>query len=72
MREADAEREWPLLIRATDGNGKKDIKVKISTIVRGRYSHVRASSTIARAQTLPSLSFSHLGDALPLSLQVYR
>ncbi|BGP23257.1 signal recognition particle, SRP14 subunit [Rhodotorula toruloides] len=34
MRDPDAEREWPLLIRATDGNGKKDVKVKISTIVQ--------------------------------------
>lgn len=28
------EREYPLLIRATDGEGKKDVKVKISCVVR--------------------------------------
>ncbi|GAA6044131.1 hypothetical protein JCM8097_004725 [Rhodosporidiobolus ruineniae] len=28
------EREWPLFIRATDGESKKDIKVKISTVVQ--------------------------------------
>lgn len=27
------EREWPLLYRATDGNGDKSKKVKLSTIV---------------------------------------
>ncbi|GAA6000319.1 hypothetical protein JCM10207_007959 [Rhodosporidiobolus poonsookiae] len=31
---ADDEREWPLLVRATDGQGKKDIKVKLSTVVQ--------------------------------------
>ncbi|GAA5983088.1 hypothetical protein JCM11641_004908 [Rhodosporidiobolus odoratus] len=28
------EREWPLFLRATDGDSKKDTKVKISTIVQ--------------------------------------
>ncbi|GAA5863755.1 hypothetical protein JCM3774_001147 [Rhodotorula dairenensis] len=28
------DREWPLLMRATDGRGKKDTKVKISTTVQ--------------------------------------
>jgi len=28
-----AEKEYPLLMRATDGKAKKDIKVKLSTIV---------------------------------------
>ncbi|GAA6061735.1 hypothetical protein JCM10212_000468 [Sporobolomyces blumeae] len=31
--DAGSTREWPLLVRATDGRGKKDTKVKISTIV---------------------------------------
>lgn len=34
LTDGDAEREWPLLVRATDGKGKKDTKVKISTTVR--------------------------------------
>ncbi|BGP54288.1 hypothetical protein JCM8202_000720 [Rhodotorula sphaerocarpa] len=33
LADGDAEREWPLLVRATDGKGKKDTKVKISTTV---------------------------------------
>ncbi|GAA5828855.1 hypothetical protein JCM5353_004002, partial [Sporobolomyces roseus] len=28
-----SEKEFPLIVRATDGKGKKDIKVKLSTIV---------------------------------------
>ena len=30
----EQDREWPLLLRATDGRGKKDTKIKISTTVR--------------------------------------
>lgn len=30
---ASNEKEFPLIVRATDGKGKKDIKVKLSTIV---------------------------------------
>ncbi|GAA5976342.1 hypothetical protein JCM10908_005466 [Rhodotorula pacifica] len=32
--QSDEDREWPLLLRATDGRGKKDTKVKISTTVQ--------------------------------------
>ncbi|KWU44273.1 signal recognition particle, SRP9/SRP14 subunit [Rhodotorula sp. JG-1b] len=30
----EQDREWPLLLRATDGRGKKDTKIKISTTVQ--------------------------------------
>lgn len=41
-------REWPLLMRATDGRGKKDTKIKISTTVS---SSLAVVSPVPRGQT---------------------
>lgn len=35
-RRADEDREWPLLLRATDGKSDKKAKVKLTTVVRRR------------------------------------
>ncbi|BGP46542.1 hypothetical protein JCM10450v2_002387 [Rhodotorula kratochvilovae] len=54
---AAGEREWPLLLRATDGNSKKDTKVKLSCIVppSAAESFLERYSSLLRAAFQPAL-----------------
>ncbi|GAA5984971.1 hypothetical protein JCM5350_000085 [Sporobolomyces pararoseus] len=51
------EKEYPLIMRATDGKGKKDIKVKLSTIVQPQdyLSFTEQYTTILRSSLSSSL-----------------
>ncbi|GAA5915429.1 RNA-binding signal recognition particle subunit SRP14 [Sporobolomyces salmoneus] len=55
--QAEGEKEYPLLVRATDGKGKKDIKTKLSTIVQPQdYSaFIERYTTILRTSLSASL-----------------
>lgn len=61
----EQDREWPLLLRATDGRGKKDTKIKISTTVRA---FCRSLSTEELAETdHPFLPPVHLSSTCLLT-----
>ncbi|GAA6049793.1 hypothetical protein JCM3770_002164 [Rhodotorula araucariae] len=51
------EREWPLLVRATDGKAKKDEKVRLSTVVppTAADAFLEAYSALLRAAFQPAL-----------------
>lgn len=51
----EQDREWPLLLRATDGRGKKDTKIKLSTTVRA-FCRSLSPKCAPRLTTLFSLS----------------
>lgn len=43
---SSSSREYPLLVRATDGNSDKKAKVKLSTIVRAPTRHYLTTSSL--------------------------
>jgi len=71
-----SEKEFPLIVRATDGKGKKDIKVKLSTIVslpssasafrktNGRDSQVQPNDYLSFTDQYTSILRSNLTSGL--------